>query len=179
MKDIPGWEGLYAVTKDGRVWAHPRSRIRNGLKIPYPGYWRKTSVNPQGYITIALHRGGSRLETGAKSYRVHQLVALTYLPKVNGKPIINHKNGIKSDNRVSNLEWCTYKENTVHALKNGLRFPPKGESHGMAKLNENTIREIRKLYAGGVRVATIAKKFGLSKTHTSKIVKLESWKHVV
>lgn len=108
MKDIPGKEGLYAVTEDGQVWSYPKGQ--NNRK----GKWLKLYLRPDGYLEVGLRKEGV-----TKGQRVHRLVGVAYLP-ASDKPEINHKNGIKTDNRVSNLEWCTRSENETHAFRTGL-----------------------------------------------------------
>jgi hypothetical protein len=101
MKAIPGHPN-YSITEDGNVWSHNYSR------------WIKGHKNWAGYIRVTLSNNGK-----AKSYSAHRLVAITYIENLNNKEYINHINGIKDDNRVSNLEWATPSENTKHAWKNG------------------------------------------------------------
>lgn len=109
MKDIPGYEGKYAITKDGRIWAYPS--IRGKLGKPHNGIWMKPKVNLRGYVVICLRNGGKR----GKYCLVHRLVLLTYIGEPEQGLQCNHKNGIKIDNRLENLEWVTHTANIRHA----------------------------------------------------------------
>lgn len=111
MKDITGFEGLYAVTEDGDVWSHPK----NGRE----GLWLRPAVTSKGYLRVCLATtNGRRLNC-----RVHRLVALTFIPNPDSLPEVNHRNGIKAENRKSNLEWSTTAQNAQHAFATGLRNP--------------------------------------------------------
>lgn len=178
MKDIVGWEGIYAITKDGKVWAYPRTRLRNNTKLKYSGYWRAKTITKYGYVVTTLyHTNGGGKPKGKKLF-VHRLVAQAFLPRVEGKNFVNHIDGDKQNNNVSNLEWCTYKENTRHAFDTGLRIAPKGEQHGMSRFRKEDILSIRELYSKGVKSPTLAHKYKSSKTHILRIVKRQIWKHV-
>jgi hypothetical protein len=108
MNDIPGYEGLYAATWDGRIWSYPKRRSsRNGK-------WLKPTPNPNGYMMVGLYKNKCM-----KRWTVHRLVALTHIPKIDGKPQLNHKDGDRTNNVVSNLEWCTNRENYLHADRLG------------------------------------------------------------
>ena len=108
MKDIKGYEGLYAVTSCGKVWSYRR-------KI-----FLKPSISKDGYQRVGLSGNGKY-----RMIEIHRLVAEAYIPNPEGKKEVNHKDEIKSHNYVNNLEWLTHKENinygtrTERALKNG------------------------------------------------------------
>ena len=71
-----------------------------------------------------LYNSGRRI-----TKQVHRLVAEAFIPNPLNKPCVNHINGDKTDNRVDNLEWCSYSENTKHALNTGLYVPLRGDKH--------------------------------------------------
>ncbi len=116
MKPIKDYEGLYSITKDSKVWSH--KRIIRGRK--YGGNWLSPK-NSNGYLHVILCNKGIM-----KIKLIHRLVAKAFILNPNNKPCINHKDGNKSNNDITNLEWVTYSENDLHAFKIGLKSQ-KGE----------------------------------------------------
>lgn len=92
LKDIPNFEGIYAITKDGKVWSYKTNTFLSQSK------------NSSGYFQVHLITNEDKL------YLVHRLVAMTYLDNPENKPTVDHINRIRSDNRVENLRWATHKE---------------------------------------------------------------------
>lgn len=109
-KDIKGFEGRYQVSNTGKVKSL-RFGGHNGERL------MKLSEHHSGYLIVQLGKHPS------KTYHVHALVAKTFIPPIDGKLIVNHIDGNKHNNCTDNLEWVTYKENTEHAIKTGLRNP--------------------------------------------------------
>lgn len=118
MKDIQNYEGLYAVTEEGKVWGYPKEwLVGYGSKVTKKGSWLKIpKASP--YERIRLCKSGF-----IKTYLLHRIIAQTFIPNPLNLPEVNHKNGIKDDNRVENLEWCTRSENLLHCYKTNLRKP--------------------------------------------------------
>ena len=118
-----------------------------------------------------------------KSYLVHRLVALAFIPNPKNKPQINHKNAIRSDNRIENIEWVTPKENIAHAIKNGLMDwtrPAYGEKHGRHKLTEKDVINIKKeILINAATDRQLAEIYNVSHTAIYLIRKSINWKHVL
>lgn len=100
MKDIKDYEGLYAITEDGRVWSYRSKKFL------------KPSV-ASGYLQVNLYNNGKRT-----FYRIHRLVALAYLPNPDNLPEVNHRDENKQNNAVSNLEWCDHSYNINYGTRN-------------------------------------------------------------
>ena len=98
-KGVPGYEGLYRVSDQGRVYS-----VRNEIVLK--------PVNSKGYCVVTLSDHGK-----AKLAKVHRLVAMAFIPNPENKPTVNHRNEIKTDNRACNLEWATNAEQNAHGTR--------------------------------------------------------------
>lgn len=168
-RDIKGYEGYYQVSNMGIIKG--LNRIVNGKgssSIMLNEKILKPQPNGDRYNFVVLCKKGKQ-----KAQTVHRIVAITFISNPKNKKEVNHKNGIKTDNQVSNLEWCTHAENQKHAADNGLMA--RGEKQGRSKLTEADIREIRKLKKEGKEQKEIAKLFKISDPHVSDIVNSKSW----
>ena len=108
---------------------------------------------------------------------IHRLIAQAFIPNPENKPQINHKNGIKIDNRIENLEWCTITENIRHAFKIKLNSGRKGESQWNAKLNAHQVLDIRnRLQTSSSK--ELAKEFNVSSSLINRIKRKIACKHI-
>lgn len=124
-----------------------------------------------GYLRVTLYPSG-------KTYSVHRLVARTFLEKPEGCNLVNHKDGVKTNNCVENLEWCDHKHNVNHAYENGLNHYRKidGEDNPSAKLTRQKVAEIRSLAKDGKTWHELAKQYGVQYNCIKRIVLNITWK---
>jgi hypothetical protein len=172
-KDIKGYEGHYQVSDCGRVKSLSRVvKSRVGVFGTKKEIILKTFKNRDGYLKYKLCINGKE-----KSVISHRLVANEFLENPFNKPQVNHKNGIKDDNRVDNLEWVTSSENVIHSLANNLKIPQKGSKHGMSKLTEKEVLEIRAI--GRTKtLKEVGNLYNVDMSLISMILLNKIWNHV-
>lgn len=133
-RDVPGWEGLYKVSDDGRVRtlqdSHRKSKNEE-IAQTLRGY---------GYQYVNLYSKSRKAQ-----FPVHRLVAMAFIPNPENKREVNHKNGIKTDNKVENLEWVTRKENEEHSRRMGFHDAEVRQRSKMVLAIDNETGE-RKIY---------------------------------
>lgn len=170
-RDVPGYEGCYQVSSDGQV-----RRVAGSFGCTRTRILKK-SPNRLGYETIRPSKGGVK-----KTVNVHAFVALAFLGECPEGYEINHKNGIKSDNRINNLEYVTRSENILHAihvLKRDMVPNSKTRLLSIAKVTEDDVRTIRRLYHDDAcTIKGLARLYQMSYEGIRAIVRERSWKHV-
>jgi hypothetical protein len=163
-KPIPEYEDSYEVSNLGRI----KSIKFNKEKI------LKLSFDNYGYNHLSLRKNKI-----GKTKKVHRLVMLTFKNDsyFDGAQV-NHINGIKTDNRLDNLEWCDQFHNMQHAFKLGLQISLKGENHGAAKLNQNQVNKIRFYYENKIfNQRQLANMFNIKRGTISDITTKKIWSH--
>lgn len=162
-KKIKNWNN-YEVDEEGNVFSlNYRSKGKEQKMKP-----NKDSV---GYFRVSF-----RKPKIFKTKRVHRLVAETFIPNPQHKKFVNHKNGNKLDNRVSNLEWCSRSENEKHAFKIGLKSHV-GEKHNKSKLTEDNVKDIRLLHKI-IKRKNLSNMFNVSIHCIDNVIYRKSWRHV-
>lgn len=131
MKTHPVYDHLI-IHEDGKVFSQKTNKFL------------KFQINKKGYATLCTRLNGRNSK--AILLRHHRLVAETYIENPDNKPFINHIDGNKLNNTVSNLEWVSSKENMIHAAENNLLNPQKGVDNTNSKLTEKDVLYIRKHY---------------------------------
>lgn len=177
--DIPGHEGYYQVSNYGNVRSLDRVIKEKTAKTQtLKGRILKPRINRGGYYYVGLRKNGTKA-----TFAIHQLVAQAFLDNPDNKPIVNHINGIKTDNNVNNLEWATYSENLSHAYNTGLRTSVSSKAIGQKnykrKLKPEQVIEIKRLLAeGNLTHKEIATKFSVARSTITEIKSGRRWKHL-
>lgn len=148
----------YEVTYYGKIISYKH----NNPKILSPSCWG-------GYLRLNLCKDGIR-----KTFPVHRLVGIHFVDNPEGKPFINHKDGVKTNNWATNLEWVTASENAQHAYDAGLVDKLIGEEHHNTKLPDNKVKEIRRRYRNeDISHAKLAEDYPISRTQVGRIIRYE------
>lgn len=119
MKDIKGYKGVYAITSCGKVWSYTRHKFL------------QPRITRCGYYEVQLYS-----KNKSKQYRVHRLVAETYIPNPENKPEVNHKDENKLNNCINNLEWVTSKENMNYGTRSQRVSQKKSRAIYCKELNQ-------------------------------------------
>jgi len=168
FKDVKDFEGLYMISNLGNVKSVERKVFHpiTGIQIV-----KERILKPdlrKGYEYVSLCKNGI-----IKGFLVHRLVAFNFLNPIKDKNEVNHQKGIKTYNRVENLEWCNSSENQIHAVKMGLQS--SGSNHKNSKLIEKDVLEIRD---SDKSYRVLAKKYNVSISCIFSIKKFKSWNQI-
>jgi hypothetical protein len=160
LKDFPA----YLISETGKVYYKTKKEFI------------KPRITEHGYLTVFINKQKDK----KRNYFLHKLVAETFIWNPHNKPYVNHKDGNKQNPRLENLEWCTAKENTHHAMKYGLinHRTNIGSKKKTSVLNEQQVLKIRQLNKNGSTQTELAKRFGVSQPLISQIIRNELWQHV-
>ena len=167
---VPGYDGWYEVSTLGRI---------RSWRIP--GKFDEWATSPRiltckknkGYVHVLL----THPVLGKMDVAVHHVVLSTFVGRRPTGHVCDHINALPSDNRVSNLRWVTWRDNSRHAFAMG-RMNPTAAGRARAKLDESDVREIRRLRREGVNRPSVAAKFGISENSVWRIVSRRAWKDV-
>ncbi len=149
----------YLVSNRGRIISKKRIVLKSdGSKQPIRARYLKINYDAIGYPMVNLSKMGKQ-----RTKTIHRLMLIAFTPNPENKPMTNHINGIKDDNRIGNLEWVSAKENTQHAFKIGLMKKRFGEDVHNSLLSNKEVLEIRELLKyKGFTHKKIGKQFGVS-----------------
>lgn len=159
-KDIAGYEGKYKVSSFGNVKSF---LIDSKGKLLKPRLHKITKT--YSYLSVALQD---------KSFSIHRLVAQAFIPNKEKKPCVNHKDSNSLNNHVFNLEWCTHKENTSHAIQSGNM---KKFVQGSTKLTKSEVLQIRAMHKEFTQ-EQLASMYKVSRQNISNIIRRKTFIHI-
>lgn len=177
---VNGYEGFYEVSNLGQV-RNVKERRHTSI-----GRVLKPLPTTNGYFRVCLNKDGER-----RYISVHRIVATTFLGVPDSELQVNHIDGVKSNNRIDNLEWVTSKQNHHHASMMGLKafgdrnpsrlYPEKrkrGPDNHKTKLTEDKVIELRRLSSEGWGCARLGRYFGITKQAARAVALRRNWKHI-
>lgn len=150
IKEINEFEN-YRITTEGTILL-PNNKIKIATK------------NNKGYLRISLSKNGTK-----KTFSIHRLVALHFIPNPNNYSQVNHIDGVKINNSIENLEWVSCKDNIIKSFELGLSNY-KGERCGRCKFPDSVINNIRSSFSQGKTRHEIALFYGISYSHIVSII---------
>ena len=153
--------------EDGIIYEDNYLVFSNGDIFNLDGHKMSPSVNRHGYLHGLIN---------GKNRSYHIIIAECFVPNPYNKPDINHINGIKTDNRSENLEWCTRSENMIHAYKTGLERPVIGVDHHNSKLDDELVCYIRQSNKSNYR---LAKELGVDPSTIRDARNKKTWRHII
>ena len=156
--DIKNYEGVYQISNTGKI----RSRNFNKIKII------KGRIGKDGYVRVNLYKNKT-----SKTFKVHRLVSEAYIENTYSKAFVNHKNLIKTDNDVDNLEWATPLENTRHYIYNENKKRKKqyeNISYERRKFSILDLNEMYKMNCNGFSLSQIANHYNVATTSVIQIL---------
>ena len=165
--DIKNYENCYQVSNLGNIRSLPRNGTIKHIRILKP------YIDNHGYYIVTLSCKNIK-----KTYKIHRIVAETFINNPNNKTQINHIDGNKLNNNINNLEWCTILENNIHARENNLKPDDSGINNANSKFTKKDINYIRNMYIKGDKIygcIALANKFKVSKSTISYIINKKTY----
>lgn len=169
-KSIPGYETLYEVSNLGRIRGIARGRGRR-RNVPYLLHPIKHSA---GYQQVDLYDGAGN----HKRFFLHRLVLIAFDTEIPIGMEVNHKNGVKADARLDNLEVVTRGDNMRHSYSVLGHNRRNGADNGKSKLTDSDVLEIRKMAASGLSQRFIASLFHIDRSAVGKLIRRALWRHL-
>jgi hypothetical protein len=155
-KPVVGYENIYEVSDLGRV---------RRLKCKYALNDRIVKSSRRGCINNTAMSVSLSNKNVSKNYNVHRLVAMAFIPNPHNKPTVNHIDGDRANNKLSNLEWATQKEQIRHSYDVLNHKAPRGEKHHNVRLTDKEVVKIRERFASGETASSIRKDYDVSEAH--------------
>lgn len=172
-KLIKGYEGLYEVSNLGRIKALEKRVDKGKCHRAWKEHFLKYGIDNNGYFRTNLSKNGKN-----KTVKVHRIVAQTFIENPYNKKTVNHIDGNKQNNNITNLEWATQNENMKHACENKLKLL-NGEHNPAAKLSYEDVCFIRNNYIARDKLygtVALAKRFGVHRKTISRVINFTHWK---
>lgn len=168
------WAKNYKVSNTGKVFSFAKIKLGIELKHVISKNKRLPSLGRDLYPEVSISDNNKKI----KNYPIHRLVAETFIPNPENKPMVNHIDGDKTNNVINNLEWVTAKENTQHALKNNLLNPPVGERSSAAIYTESQVLEAINLLSTGKTNKEVAEITNIDERAISNIRNKKRWTYL-